>query len=351
MKSNDERFIVTKEYVNWIESLKEKIKRSQIKASVQINYELLDLYWALGKEIVEKQKTSKWGEGLLDRMSKDLKHEFPGMSGFSVQNLRSIKYWYSFYTDQNRLQLVSENINIEELVKSIPWGHNQRIMYKCKDINEAVFYVRKTIENNWSRSILQHQIDSDLFKRQGKAVSNFHTKLPDVQSELAEQTLKNPYNFDFLMMRDKYDEKELESALIDQITNFLLELGTGFSYMGRQVHVKVGDSDFYIDLLFYHTRLHCYIVVELKTDKFKPEYIGKLNFYITAINKQFKSELDKQTIGLLICKDKDDVVAEYALEEITQPIGIANYKIETVLSDEIQSSLPTIEEIEKELLQ
>ena len=283
-------------------------------------------------------------------MSKDLRKTFPNMSGFLVQNLKSIRYWYKFYSsDENGLQAVSQMELIEKIIKSIPWGHNQRIMYKCKNIAEALFYAQKTMDNGWSRTVLEHQIDSGLYDRQGKAITNFQLKLPEPQSDLAEQTLKNPYNFDFLTLREKYDEKELEDALINQITQFLLELGTGFSYLGRQVHLHVGESDFYMDLLFYHVRLHCYVVVELKTEKFKPEFAGKLNFYVTAVNKQMKTEKDNPTIGILICKDKDDVVAEYALDDISQPIGIAEYELTKVLREEFKSSLPTVEEIESEL--
>lgn len=283
-------------------------------------------------------------------MSKDLRKTFPNMSGFLVQNLKSIRYWYKFYnSDENGLQSVSQMELIEKIIKSIPWGHNQRIMYKCKNIAEALFYAQKTMDNGWSRTVLEHQIDSGLYYRQGKAITNFQLKLPEPQSDLAEQTLKNPYNFDFLTLREKYDEKELEDALINQITQFLLELGTGFSYLGRQVHLHVGESDFYMDLLFYHVRLHCYVVVELKTEKFKPEFAGKLNFYVTAVNKQMKTEKDNPTIGILICKDKDDVVAEYALDDISQPIGIAEYELTKVLREEFKSSLPTVEEIESEL--
>ncbi len=272
------------------------------------------------------------------------------MSGFSVQNLKSIRYWYKFYnSDENGLQAVSQMELIEKIIKSIPWGHNQRIMYKCKNIAEALFYAQKTMDNGWSRTVLEHQIDSGLYDRQGKAITNFQLKLPEPQSDLTEQTLKNPYNFDFLALREKYDEKELEDALINQITQFLLELGTGFSYLGRQIHLHVGESDFYMDLLFYHVRLHCYVVVELKTEKFKPEFAGKLNFYVTAVNKQMKTEKDNPTIGILICKDKDDVVAEYALDDISQPIGIAEYELTKVLREEFKSSLPTVEEIESEL--
>ncbi|MDO5411604.1 MAG: PDDEXK nuclease domain-containing protein, partial [Lachnospiraceae bacterium] len=335
MASREVGFVVTEEYKNWINDVKMRIKKSQIKASVKINYELLDLYWELGRDIVSKQENAKWGDAFLNVMSKDLQKAFPGMSGFSTQNLKHIRYWYRFYSEGAiGLQLVTQFETLEKMVKSIPWGHNQRIAYKCKDINEALFYVQKTMDNNWSRNVLVHQIDSDLYERQGKAITNFQVKLPIPQSDLAEQTLKDPYNFDFLTLCEEYDEKELEDALVNQITQFLLELGTGFSYLGRQVHIKVGESDFYMDLLFYHVRLHCYIVVELKTEKFKPEFAGKLNFYVTAVNKNMKAEQDNQTIGILICKDKDDVVAEYSLDDMSQPIGIAQYELTKVLREE-----------------
>lgn len=350
MAGREVGFVVTEEYRAWIENIKQKIKQSQIKASVKVNYAMLDLYWDIGRDIVAKQKTAKWGDAFLSTMSKDLQRAFPNVSGFSVQNLKSIRYWYKFYnSDENGLQLVSQIDMVEKMVKSIPWGHNQRIAYRCNSIPEALFYVQKTMDNGWSRSVLEHQIDGGLYDRQGKAITNFQLKLPEPQSDLAEQTLKNPYNFDFLTLREEYDEKELEDALVSQITQFLLELGTGFSYLGRQVHLRVGESDFYMDLLFYHVRLHCYVVVELKTEKFKPEFAGKLNFYVTAVNKQMRSLKDNPTIGILICKDKDDVVAEYALDDISQPIGIAEYELTKVLREEFKSSLPTVEEIENEL--
>lgn len=350
MVNSKVNFTVTDEYKTWISDIKKRVQQAQIKAAVKVNYELLDLYWDLGRDIVAKQETAKWGDAFLITMSKDLQKAFPDLKGFSAQNLKHIRYWYKFYNKQEKgLQPVTQIESIEKLVKSIPCGHNQRIMYKCKDINEALFYVQKTMDNNWSRKVLEHQIDAKLHIRQGKAVTNFGIKLPEPQSDLAEQTLKDPYNFDFLTLREKYDEKELEDALINQITQFLLELGTGFSYLGRQVHIKVGESDFYMDLLFYHVQLHCYIVVELKTEKFKLEFAGKLNFYVTAVNKNMKTEQDNQTIGILICKDKDNVVAEYALDDISQPIGIAQYELTKVLQGKYKSSLPTIEEIENEL--
>ena len=339
-----------KEYKKFLVELKEKVKNSQLKAAIKVNYELLNLYWELGKKITEKQKEYSWGDSFISNLSNDLKKEFPDMKGFSVQNLKNIRYWYLFYAEYLiGLQPVSQLKKIENKIKSIPWGHNQRIMYKCKSVREAIFYVEKTIENGWSRTILEHQIDSKLYERLGSAISNFDSRLPKVQSELAKQTIKDPYNFDFLTLRDKYDERELEDAVVKQITSFLLELGTGFSYIGRQVHLKVGDSDFYIDLLFYHVKLHCYVVVELKTEKFKPDFAGQLNFYVTAVNRDLKSQEDNQTIGILICKDKDNVVAEYSLANISQPIGISKYEISKLLEKEYKSSLPSIEEIEQSI--
>lgn len=347
MGKKDVAIIGDNEYKKFLSDLKEKVRSSQLKAAVKVNYELLDLYWNLGKEIVEKQKEYSWGDSFLKLLSSDLRNEFPDVKGFSPENLKHIRYWYTFYKNYLiGLQSVTQLSDIEKKIKSIPWGYNQRIMYKCKDVNEALFYIDKTIENGWSRIVLEHQIEGDLYKRIGSAVTNFDNRLPEIQSELAKQTIKDPYNFDFLTIRDKYDERELEEALVNQITSFLLELGTGFSYMGKQVHIKVGESDFYIDLLFYHVKLHCYVVVELKTEKFKPEFAGQLNFYVTAVNKNMRLNSDNQTIGILICRDKDNVVAEYSLENISQPIGISKYEISKLLEQEYKSSLPTIKEIE-----
>ncbi|MBS9783403.1 MAG: DUF1016 family protein [Pasteurella sp.] len=347
MKKQHLLSVADSEYKNFIVEIKDKIKHSQLKAAISVNYELLHLYWELGELIVKKQQEYKWGEAFLKELSNDLKKEFPDMKGFSEQNLRSIRYWFSFYSEYLiGLQAVSELEKVKNLVKSIPWGHNQRIMYKCQTVSEALFYVQKTIDNGWSRAVLEHQIESNLYVRNGKAITNFDNRLPEVQSDLAKQTLKDPYNFDFLTLSEHHNEKELENALTSQITEFLLELGAGFSYIGKQVHLKVGESDFYIDLLFYHVKLHCYVVVELKTEKFKPEFAGKLNFYITAVNKQLKTDYDNETIGILICKDKDNIVAEYSLNRIDQPIGVAEYEISEYLENKLKSSLPKIEDIE-----
>lgn len=352
MEKQEVGFVVNDEYREWIASIKDKIKSSQIKASMKVNKELLELYWHIGKDIVNQQRYSKWGDGLLRQMSVDLKKTFPDMSGFSETNLKTMRLWYRFYADAVNGQQVVDELSPDDifrLITAIPWGHNQRIIFKCKDLREAVFYVQYTIENNWSRDVLEHQIESSLYERRGKAITNFKDKLPAAASDLAIQTLKDPYSFDFLTMRDDYDEKELEDALVNQITQFLLELGTGFSYVGRQVHLQVGEREFFIDLLLYHIKLHCYVVIELKTKRFEPEYIGKLNFYVTTVNKQLTGDGDNPAIGLLICKDKDNVVAEYSLEEVSQPIGIAGYELRNALRKEYQSSLPTIEALESEV--
>lgn len=339
----------TSDYKNWLQTLKGKIQQSQIKAAIQVNSELLRLYWQIGKAIAEKQAKAKWGDGFLQTLSADLCKEFPTMKGFSYRNLKSIRQWYLFYNQEFliRKQLVSQ---LETSLFSIPWGHHIMIMQRCKSIQEAFFYVHKTIENHWSRSVLEHQIALNLYARQGKAITNFQQQLPATASDLAQELTKDPYVFDFLSMTEGYTEKELQQYLEDHMTKFLLELGKGFCFYGKQVHINVGGDDFYIDLLFYNAHLHCYVVVELKTTKFKPEHIGQLKFYVTAVNKQLRTEGDNPTIGLLICKDKNDIVAEYTLEEIHNPIGVSSYKLFDELSKGFQSSLPSIEEIEKQLI-
>jgi len=270
--------------------------------------------------------------------------EFPDVKGFSKRNLEQIRRWYLFYNSGSQIakQPATQLLNI-------PWWHNVVVVQKCKTVEKALFYVQKTIENNWSRSVLIHQIDSNLFARTGKAITNFENTLAQPQSDLAREIIKDPYNFDFLTLTQSYNERELENGLIDHIAKFLLELGAGFAYLGRQVPLQVGERDFSLDLLFYHTRLHCYVVIELKVVDFEPEHAGKLNFYITTIDEQLRTESDKPTIGLLLCKGKDKVVAEYALKDIHKPIGVSEYQLTQMLPDELKTSLPSIEEIEAEL--
>jgi len=333
--------IKDEDYSAWLKELKNKVRLVQIKAAVKVNSELLQFYWELGADIVEKQATAKWGDGFISNLSHDLIAEFPDMKGFSKRNLEQIRKWYCFWSLQGEIA--------KQLATQIPWWHNVVIITKTKNADEALFYVQKTIQNSWSRSVLTHHIESDLFKREGKAITNFKTTLPEPQSDLAREILKDPYNFDFLTLTERHNEKELENALVNHVTHFLLELGAGFSYLGKQYKLEVSGDEFFIDLLFYHVILHCYVVVELKAVKFKPEFAGKLNFYISAVDGILKSDQDNATIGILICKSKNDIVVEYALKDVHKPIGVSEYIITKNLPDEFRSSLPSIEEIEAEL--
>ncbi len=355
--------IKTEDYRQWLVSIKEKIQSSQIKAALAVNQELLNLYWFLGEQIIEKQKNSKWGDGFLKQMSQDLLKEFPEIKGFSRRNLFYMRKWVLFWKGTNaEVQQLAAHQSVivqqvaaqlpedrKQLVSQIPWGHNLVLLDKLDTPTDALFYVRKTIENNWSRAVLTHQIDSKLHLRQGKAIDNFAVTLPKPEGDLAKQILKDPYNFDFLTITERHNEQELENALIDHLTKFLLEFGAGFAFVGRQYKIAVDGDEYSIDLLFYHVRLHCYIVVDLKVVKFKPEFAGKLNFYISAIDSQVRSETDEPTLGILICKSKSDIKVEYALRDLNKPIGVSEYQITTHLPDQFRSSLPSIEQIEAEL--
>jgi len=363
MKSN----LSTQEYKNWIKELKQKFQTSQIKASIHVNSTLLEFYWNLGSDIVEKQRNSNWGSGFLKQLSNDLLLEFPTIKGFSKSNLEYIRRWFLFYSksgtscatidnlkNQESPQLVAKikNEDWQQIVSKlivIPWGHNRVIISKCKDIKEALFYVNNTIKQGISRSVLVHQIESNLYKREGKAITNFSDTLPPLESDLAKELLKDPYNFDFLTLTKEYNERELEDALCTNMTKFLLELGNGFAFVGRQYKLQVGKSEFKIDLLFYHLKLRCYVVVELKTVAFKPEFAGKLNFYTSVIDGEVKTSEDNKTIGILICKSKDNIVVEYALKDIHKPLGISEYELTEILPKEFKSLLPSIQEIEDEL--
>jgi predicted nuclease of restriction endonuclease-like (RecB) superfamily len=367
------------EYKNWLIELKANIKQSQIKAALAVNSELIQLYWDLGRQIVEKQKHAQWGSGFIDQLSKDLKAEFPDVGGFSLANLKYCKQFYLFHINtpsiweqvvpklenEIRQQLVAELENIEnqavtkseQLVRfletklfNIPWGHNVLLLKKVKDHQEAFFYINQTIENNWSRAVLEMQIETNLYARQGKAITNFKATLPEIDSDLAQALLKDTYNFEFISFSGKVKELELEQKLIDNITKFLLELGKGFAYMGRQFEINVGGEIFKTDLLFYHTKLKCYIVIELKVTKFKPEYVGKLNFYLTAIDRLVKDSSDKPSIGILLCKTKNDVVVDFALHDTNKPMGVSEYTY-TQLPTIIQQALPTIQQFTERLNQ
>ena len=340
------------DYKDWLKSLKVRVRQVQLKAAVAVNQELLQFYWELGADIVEKQKGSTWGSGFLKQLSQDLMAEFPEIKGFSHRNLQFVKKWYLFYCQEltkNETGCCAIERQPVAQIAQIPWGHNISIVSKCENTEEALFYVEKTIAHNWSRTVLVHQIESGLYQREGKAITNFAKTLPAPQSDLAQQLIKDPYKFDFLALTDDYTERELERGLIGHITKFLLELGAGFAYIGKQRPLQVGEREFFIDLLFYHTRLHCYIVIELKTGDFEPEHAGKLNFYLKAVDQQLKSDRDEPSIGILLCKDKDKLVVEYALSDIHKPIGVSEYELTRSLPDNLKPNLPSIEAIEAEL--
>lgn len=351
----------SKEYKAWLKSLKDKIQSSQIKAAMKVNQELLQLYWGLGQEIYEKEQQANWGDALIEQLSKDLAAAFPAMKGFSRTNLFYIRQWYLFYTTGNKKvpQLVGQfqeisksGLNPEfvpQLVAQIPWGHNREIISKCQDVEEALFYVQQTLQNNWSRAVLVAQMESGLYKRKGKTLDNFSTTLPQPQADLARETFKNPYNFDFLTIGEQARERDMEQALVDHIQKFLLELGQGFAYMGKQYPLRVGTSDFFLDLLFYHTRLRCYVVVELKVTEFQPEFAGKLNFYLNVIDDQLRYETDGPSIGILLCKTPDKVVVEYALRNISSPLGVAEYRLTESIPENLKGKLPSVEDLENEL--
>lgn len=343
------------DYKNWISELKNKIRSTQIKTAIAVNSALIVFYWELGKMISEKQGV--WGSKFLETLSKDLKGEFPEMNGFSLTNLKYCKSFYNYYAispqvgDEtnctNRPQL-GGNLKMD-LIFQLPWGHIKLLIDKIKVVKETNFYIQETIAHNWSRDTLALQIKTDLYKRQGSAITNFTHTLPEPLSDLAQQTLKDPYVFDFMTMSKPFHEKDIEKQLVTHITKFLLELGKGFAFVGQQYHLEVAKNDYYIDMLFYHIKLKCYVVIELKNTKFIPEYAGKLNFYLSAVDSLVKQEDDKPTIGILLCRDKNNIEAEFALRDINKPMGISEFQFTEILPDNLKSSLPSIQEIEAEL--
>lgn len=342
-----------KGYAEWLTNLKTKIRSVQIKAAIAVNAELIGFYWELGKMLSEKEQT--WGSKLVEQVAKDLQKAFPDIKGLSRSNLYNTKKFYQFYQDEivqqpvGLLEKQPKEKTVQQLVGQIPWGHHILIFTKSKTQKEAEFYIRQTIKNGWSRDSLAFQMKSDLFNRKGKAVSNFKKTLPASISELAQQTLKDPYVFDFMTMDAGFKEKDIEKQLVQHMTKFLLELGKGFAFVGQQYHVSIADNDYYLDLLFYHIRLRCYVVIELKNTRFIPEYAGKLNFYLSAVDSIIKDEEDKPTIGILLCRDKTNIEAEFSLRDINKPMGISEFQITELLPENLKGSLPTIEELENEL--
>jgi predicted nuclease of restriction endonuclease-like (RecB) superfamily len=339
--------ISTADYKKFITFLKDKICSAQIKGAIAVNRELIKLYWDIGEEIVKKQEQEGWGSKVLERVAKDLQNEFPGVEGFSQRNLFRMKAFYQAY--EKVPQAVAQLDNLP--VFSIPWGHNAIILEKTKDTAERLWYASKTIEHGWSRSMLTIWIENDLYRREGKAITNFKAALPSTQSDLAQQSLKDPYVFDFLTLHKDHLEKELENGLVNHIQKFLIELGQGFAFVGQQYPITAGEQDLYIDLLFYHLKLRCYVIVELKGGKFDSRDAGQMSAYLSAVDDQLKHEDDQPSLGIILCKTKDNVFVEYVLRNFNRPIGVAGFetKVFEKLPKELRESLPTVEEIEAEL--
>jgi predicted nuclease of restriction endonuclease-like (RecB) superfamily len=344
-------------YVQIVAGLKEKIRLARQKVSFTVNKELLKVYWEIGTIILEQQKEG-WGIKVIDRLAADLKMEFPDFKGISVRNLKYMRAfaeaWPDFQIVQAplaQLQTIDkqESIIVQQAVAQLPWAHHISILEKLKSREERLFYIQKAIENGWSRNVLLHQIETKLIERTGKAITNFNNTLPAIQSDLAQQTIKNPYVFDFLSFSEEIKERELEKALIQHLKNFMLELGKGFAYVGNQKNLVVDGDDFFLDLLFYNYHLHCFVVFELKIGEFVPEFAGKLNFYVNTINEQLKGDEDKPTIGVLLCKTPNETVIKYSLKGIGSPIGVADYQLAKALPAELKTEMPTVEELEAEI--
>ena len=345
--------IADSKYVEWLSVIKQRYQRSQIKASVQINHTMLEFYWELGRDIVALKAESKWGTGVLQQLSLDLRKMFPGEKGFSYRNIRYMRQWYLFYYEQvtnwqqsaakittenwHRLgaeiwQQASAKLEMPAKFALIPWFHHVEIISKCASLDESFFYIIQTIANNWSRDDLEHEIKSDLYSRRTAAMTNFSETMTLPQQQLAQEVLKSPYQFGFLKLKEKHDENDLEEALVNNVTQFLLELGQGFAYVGRQMELRMPDGSSHVpDLIFYHTRLKCYVVVELKAVKFIPEFVGKLNFYVSAADELLKADDDKPSIGLLICREADKTTVEWSFRGLDRPLGVATYQIEQIV--------------------
>lgn len=333
------------DYQDWLNTIKQRVQAARLRVALAANRELTQFYWELGAQIAEKQTQSQWGDKLIPQLSADLRKAFPELKGLSVSNLKYCLRFHQFYATS------AATLFGQQAVDQIPWGHNILIFTKCSSPAEASFYIAQTIEQGWSRDVLALQLKSRLHERAGKAVSNFARTLPASQSDLAQQTLKDPYTFDFMAMAAPYNERDIERQLTQHITQFLLELGKGFAFIGRQYHLEIAGNDYYIDLLFYHVTLKCYVVIELKNRRFIPEYAGKLNFYLSAVDSLLKRDDDQPTIGLLLCRDKNNIEVEFALRDMNKPMGVSEYNLVETLPDNLKGALPTVEEIEQDLQQ
>lgn len=335
---NDE--IIPHDYQAFLQTIKTRIQQAQIQSVLAVNRELILLYWDLGNWILERQAREGWGTKVIERLATDLHKQFPHMRGLSPRNLKYMRAFATAYPDEEFVQRV---------VALLPWGHQCTLLDQVKSAEERRWYIERAVEHGWSRPVLATQIETGLYHRSGKALTNFKGTLPPSQSDLVQEVLRDPYVFTFLTTNEETKERDLQSALLRHIQEFLLELGVGFTFVGSNYHLVVGDEDFYLDLLFYHIRLRCFVVIELKSGEFKPEYAGKMNFYLAAVDRQVKHETDNATIGLILCKTKNKVIAEYALANTTSPIGVASYRLTTSLPDFLKDQLPGIEELEEGL--
>lgn len=330
-------------YREFLTNVKARLKTAQLRAALASNSEQIQFYWELGTELIDRQKSHKWGENFLEQFSHDMRTANPGMQGFSVRNLYRMKKFAQLYTNPKILP---------QAVAKLPWGHISALIQMVKDATARDWYAQQVIKNGWSRPIMEMQIETGLYDRQGITASkttNYHEHLPSTQSDLARDILKDPYNFDFLTVSDEAHERDIENALVTHVRDFLIELGQGFAFVGSQVPLSIDDQEFFIDLLFYHLHLRCFVVIELKANNFKPEHTGQLGFYLAAVDDLMKKESDNPSIGILLCKSKSKIVAEYALRSMKAPIGISEYTLSKALPKELKSSLPTIEQIEMEL--
>lgn len=327
-------------YPKLLEDIKARIRQAQVRAALSVNRELVLLYWHIGKEILQRQEQEGWGAKVIDHLARDLAREFPEMKGFSPRNLKYMRTFSEAWPDEQIVQ---------EALAQITWYHNITLLEKVKDPAERLWYAHQTIEHGWSRNVLVHQIESRLYERQGKAVTNFERTLPAPQSDLTQSLVKDPYIFDFLSLGPEVQERDLEQALLNHLRDFLLEMGKGFAFVGSQYRLEVGGDEFYIDLLFYQLRLRCYVVIELKVGEFKPEYAGKMNFYLSAVDDLLRHPEDRPSIGLILCKSQNRLVAEYALRDMNKPMGVATYRLTEALPADLQEHLPSIEELQKEL--
>ncbi len=346
-------------YNNWITSLKKRYRNSQIKAASSVNREMLMFYWELGRNLEVLKTKYGWGTGFYKTVSRDIERELSGVKSFSPRNLLYMHQFYRLYTVEGNVPQVGEQLDKIEItpqvvaqldIFTVPWGHHRLIIDKCKgNQDKALFYVEKVLKNNWSRAVLLNFLDTNLYERQGKAISNFAKTLPTPQSDLAQEMMKDPYNFDFLTITEGYYEKEFKDALMSNISRFLLELGTGFAFVGREYRLEVGNTEQFIDMLFYNIMLHCYVVIEVKTRAFEPGDMGQIGTYVAVVDDMLRKNGDTPTVGLLVCKNKNNVLAQYAVNSSNAPVGISEYELSDLMPENFKGTLPSIEDIEREL--